>query len=191
MARSRITTLLLVLGCIIVGATGGIVIAAHDDPPVVAGAQATVGFHDPSSLSVGTNSACAVVSSGRVNCWGLNPDGILGVGTSPTDCQGYCNAQPAAVPGVGGVVSVGTGDEFACALLRSGVVKCWGANNYGQLGTGTTTGPTLCLVPGGTVDCSQHPVAVSGIRDAVSLGVGTASACAVLQAGGVYCWCGH
>lgn len=188
MVRSRgIATALVVLGCIVIGATGGIVLATRGRGVSAGAVHAPAGFHGTKALSVGTDSACALVQGGRVDCWGVNPDGLLGVGLALSGCDGYCNPQPTALPGISNAVSVGTGDEFACALLRSGTVYCWGANNYGQLGTGSAKGPTYCLVPGGSLSCAQRPVPVS-IRDVVSLGVGVASACAVIQGGGVYCW---
>ena len=38
------------------------------------------------------------------------------------------------------------GKEFACAAFHDGSVRCWGHNNYGQLGVGSTVSkndPTL------------------------------------------------
>ena len=66
--------------------------------------------------------------------------------------------------------------RFACAVVRSGGVYCWGLNNAGQVG-----------VP---VDNQPHPVPtrVGGVSDAVEVSVGTSFACARRLAGGVSCW---
>jgi len=42
-------------------------------------------------------------------------------------------------PALGNVTALSVGTDFACALLSAGTVECWGVNNYGQLGNGTTT----------------------------------------------------
>jgi len=37
------------------------------------------------------------------------------------------------------MTSVGAGDGHACAVDTTAKAYCWGRNNYGQLGDGTTT----------------------------------------------------
>jgi alpha-tubulin suppressor-like RCC1 family protein len=189
----RLTTLLLLIGCVVVGATGGVMIASHTragsagDPPNRL--SPGVGINGHMSIAVGEDSACAIAARGRVDCWGVNPDGLLGVGVSAaTGCQGYCTPRPTRVLGISRVVSVAVGNEFACALLNTGLVDCWGADNYGQLGVGESTGPQICQVVGGNLPCARRPVAVTGIRDAVSIGAGGADACAVVKGGETYCW---
>ena len=63
----------------------------------------------------------------------------------------------------------------SCALGDDGSVWCWGANDQGQLGTGTTLLSTI-------------PMAVTGLTTATAISLGRASACAVLDEGGVQCW---
>ena len=61
-------------------------------------------------------------------------------------------------------------------MLSTGQVDCWGYNEYGELGDGTT-------------GQSDIPVAVKKITNAVSvLGDGFYTSCAVLSTGGADCW---
>ncbi|CAE7764642.1 HERC5, partial [Symbiodinium necroappetens] len=67
----------------------------------------------------------------ELSCWGQNDKGQLGQGdTLPRPTQ-----QAPVLLGAQ-VVQVSSGAHHSCALLQTGEVKCWGANNRGQLGLG-------------------------------------------------------
>ena len=65
---------------------------------------------------------------------GRNDYGQVGNGTTSTAAV----STPVQVSGLATVRSVSVGDNCACAVLASGSAYCWGYNNEGQLGDGTT-----------------------------------------------------
>jgi hypothetical protein len=64
-----------------------------------------------------------------------------------------------------------------CALLSDSTAKCWGNNEAGQLGDGTTS-------------TRSTPVSVSGLSKAIAIAAGWNHTCALLNNGTVKCW-GH
>ncbi|XP_076159819.1 RCC1 and BTB domain-containing protein 1 isoform X2 [Alosa pseudoharengus] len=84
------------------------------------------------SLTCGQTSSMAVVDNGEVYGWGYNGNGQLGLGNNGnqlTPCrlaalQGYC------------VLQIASGYAHTLALTDEGLLYAWGANTYGQLGTG-------------------------------------------------------
>ena len=112
----------------------GSAVTRSDYPLAVDGISGTI-----SSLSAAPHGTCAVVS-GAVRCWGWNSFGQLGDGTT-TD-----RLTPVQPVGLGaGVLSVVHGNFHSCALVAGSGPVCWGANENGQLGNGTSV-PSLIPV---------------------------------------------
>jgi alpha-tubulin suppressor-like RCC1 family protein len=84
------------------------------------------------AISTSYAHTCAVTSDYGLFCWGHNGRGQLGDGT------GSSSNRPVAVQGLSsGVMAIDAGYVHTCAVMTSGNVHCWGANDSGQLGDGT------------------------------------------------------
>ncbi len=137
--------------------------------------------------AVGDVLVCTRLSGGRVKCWGAG--WVLGLGdlANRGDQPGEMGANlPAVDLGVGvNATSAIAGEAHACALLEGGGVKCWGGNNGGQLGSGSTQ--TRGDQPGEMGD-ALPPVDLGPGAVAVGLGAGRYHTCAALADGTVKCW---
>ncbi|PRQ03403.1 Regulator of chromosome condensation (RCC1) repeat protein [Enhygromyxa salina] len=124
-------------------------------------------------VAAGNQHSCARRQSGAVMCWGRNTYGQLGNGARDD------SKQMVAVTGLRDAVEVEAGGDFSCARRKSGSVVCWGNNQDGQLGDGR----------GAKVGVwSTKPTGVTGLSDAIDVGVGEAFACALRRGGKVVCW---
>jgi len=79
------------------------------------------------------------------------------------------------------IKKIAPGYSHTCAILADDSVKCWGSNESGQLGDGTTTTPS-------------GAVAVGGVANPIDIAVGISFSCGVFGAapgdpsGSVQCW---
>lgn len=153
-----------------------------DLPVTVRNAAGTGPLVGVVAVTAGSRHSCAVLASGQARCWGDNLAGQVGNGDQPVDAL---TAQPVRNPtdtaALVDVAEIGAGDQFTCARLTSGRLRCWGGTASGQLGNGTT-GPLRDL-----------PVPVLGVTSGtlggtLGLGVGGAHACAVLADRRLVCW---
>jgi alpha-tubulin suppressor-like RCC1 family protein len=85
------------------------------------------------------------------------------------------NWLPIAVLGISSATGVAAGGYNTCATLADGTVQCWGLNDNGELGNGSTGG----IIP--------SPVTVSGLSQAAAVTVGSMYSCA-MSPGAVNCW---
>jgi alpha-tubulin suppressor-like RCC1 family protein len=131
-------------------------------------------------VSAGVEHACGVDTEGNAWCWGANEFGELGIpaAASPDVCPSRpCSLRPVAVSGGLRFRHVAAGSQFTCGATTGDEVYCWGRNDAGQLGTGSSaTG-------------NSTPAEIAGDRRyrQVRAGVGN-QACAIATSRAAFCW---
>lgn len=133
------------------------------------------GITGATQVSAGEGSTCARVpkSQGYIRCWGDNRKGQLGDGTTTSTTTSV--AVRGMTNGLAFGTSVTSGAAHSCARTGDGFAKCWGANDVGQLGNGTTSSG------------ATPPTAVTG-TNALSISAGLANSCVVAMDRTAKCW---
>ncbi|HEX2678569.1 MAG TPA: hypothetical protein VHM19_18080 [Polyangiales bacterium] len=127
-------------------------------------ARSVSGVSDALEVQAGYEHSCVLTRAGAVKCFGRNDKGQLGDGThsdraTPVSVQGLPN-EPR-------IVQLALGRQHGCALDEDGDVYCWGDNERGQLGDGTTKSRTRAqpiatlhhveeIAAGGLVTCARN-----------------------------------
>ena len=134
---------------------------------------------------------CATLSGGSLKCWGGNAKGQLGLGDTSIrgDGQGEMGDNLGSIDlgtVTGNVVlQIAGGISHTCALLQSGAVKCWGANDYGQLGQEHTNNLGDAL---NEMGYSLSAINLGTGRSATAIAAGESHTCVVLDNGTSKCW---
>ncbi len=146
-------------------------VAAPSGVPVVALADTSV-----VDLDTGFITSVLVTSSGEARVWGRNTaEGFLGLGSAIDDV---------GVPTVlasSGILSAGLGHTHGCLVSSGGGLRCFGANDTGQLGTGATSG----ALPTPTATVGLEGVSIASVDG------GFVHTCALDAAGGLWCTGGN
>jgi alpha-tubulin suppressor-like RCC1 family protein len=122
-------------------------------------------------ISAGNNYSCAI-QAGAAKCWGTGSYGDLGDGTQTQ------RLTPVQVSGLNsGVTWISASSSFTTCAVISKAAKCWGYNDKGQIGDGTTTNRLT-------------PVQVTGLGSSVTqIQTSSSTTCATVS-GTARCW-GH
>ena len=129
------------------------------------------------AITAGSAHTCALTTTGGVQCWGWGNDGQLGNGKNSSSII------PVDVVGLdSGVVAIAAGHRHTCAITVETSVKCWGNNQDGQLGDGTTTQRTT------PVDVCADAACMGPLSDMVGVSAGDFHTCALAAGGDVLCW---
>ncbi|KAJ1467117.1 regulator of chromosome condensation 1/beta-lactamase-inhibitor protein II [Baffinella frigidus] len=136
------------------------------------------------SISMGSYFACALSKMGKVKCWGVNQNGVLGSGTSRQDWS--LNFPEVDLGTNARVVQLSAGSYHVCVLLDNNSVKCWGAGDRGQLGYGNRNnyGDSLETMR------DNLPTVDLWLGEVLQLWAFHQSSCVQMSSGKVKCW-GH
>lgn len=136
-------------------------------------------------VSTGTQHTCALFNNGQVACWGNNTYGQLGYNTTQSVGDNESVASYGFVNIGGNAVRIAAGGNHTCAVLDTGSVRCWGRNNAGQLGYGSTAANPM--VGDNEAPYSVGDVLLGGalVSDVVA---GNEHTCVLLRNGNVRCW---
>jgi alpha-tubulin suppressor-like RCC1 family protein len=121
-------------------------------------------------VRVGVDYTCGLTTDNRIYCWGLNTEGQLGDGAGSQYSLG-----PVPLAGGRRYRLLRTGPGHGCAITLADVTFCWGTNQHGQLGDGTTTN-------------RRAPVKVAGGITFLRVSTGGSHTCGVTSARKAYCW---
>ena len=134
-------------------------------PILVSGVGSSV-----TDVGTGVNNTCAI-ASGEVYCWGWNNTGNVGNGVPGV----YNTPQLVNTLSNNNVLITMTGTHV-CALTADSNAYCWGTNNHGQAGVGSTNN-------------QQFPSLVSSLEGEVAyISAGHSHTCAVTTSNALYCW---
>lgn len=144
----------------------------------------------------GTNNASCAIAGGKIYCWGVNANGVTGRSTTsgstltPTLVTASNTATTLATNYTATKLSTsGSRSKTMCAIV-SGKAYCWGDNNNGSIGNGTTstsvTVPTKVTEAAGLL--SGKTVTAISQDGYVSSGSGGYPHVCAIANGAAYCW---
>jgi len=88
------------------------------------------------AISVGGDHTCSLISDSPKNsigCWGGNSNGQLGTGDTADKSSAYSAFDERGK--IRDAIGISSGENFTCAIVQDGTVRCWGNNGNGQIGS--------------------------------------------------------
>ena len=146
---------------------------------------ATVDLVGVSQVYAGAATTAAVTQMGSVFVWGdrARATQVTALyGPSGSTLVDPVVSSPFQIAQLGQVLQVSLGSRHACAILGSGQVACWGANDASQLGRPSAGANDVIASP--RIVALPEP----GVNDAVSQSSGDSYTCALKRTGAVACW---
>ncbi len=167
------------------GATGQMGRGPSSTTSTISAPGAVSGLTNVQQLSIGSFTACALISGGSLKCWGSNVSGLLGAGADPNTTPYADTPTPVSNATLGPASTIAVGPNNACAVsgtTGTGGLFCWGDTTQGQLGNNPL------YPPGPDAPSQASPRSVATLTSGVTgAAVGSAHTCALLTGGGVKC----
>lgn len=132
-------------------------------------------------LALGRRFSCTIARDHTVWCSGENTVGQLGIGLAGVASTAAVQVHDASSAVISDATALGAGREHVCAIRAGGTVWCWGRNESGEIGNGTTS-PS---VPAAAQVIEGAAMPLAGMVEVVA---GGSFACARDGSGGVWCW---
>jgi alpha-tubulin suppressor-like RCC1 family protein len=141
-------------------------------PPDTTRLVQTLPVIDRPTAVAASGHSLALDAHGSVWAWGWNNHGALGLGPGTV---GHTFYKPQKLVGLDDVIAITAGNDHSLALRVDGTVWAWGANNFGQLGDGTTTD-------------KPAPVQVKVLKNVIAISAGSGFSLALQANGKVRAW---
>lgn len=131
-------------------------------------------------LATGGTHSCGITGRGELYCWGISQHGELGSASTLRDCGAFfgpgieCSPIPVKAADLR-AVALTAGEMHSCALDASGTAYCWGANFYGEIGSGS-------------ISDAITPTVVAGGFTFLQLVAGRMHTCGITTSHDAYCW---
>lgn len=133
--------------------------------------------------SVNSSHFCAIVDN-EAHCWGKNDNGQLGIGK--TNIEIPTTFIPTKVSLNEPIKEIAIGDRATCVINLSNELKCWGLNDFGQLGQGNEI--SIGETDAEMTSISPVDLGSGKVAQKVYFGAGGKSVCALLNDATVKCW---
>lgn len=92
-----------------------------------------MGTGETRAISVGYQHTCSSDSAGALYCWGSSAYGEASPGTRPSKFSSL-----GEIPSSGTIEVLSAGNTVTCAIDNARKLYCWGSNQHGKLGVGST-----------------------------------------------------
>jgi alpha-tubulin suppressor-like RCC1 family protein len=124
------------------------------------------------NLSVGDSHTCAIDIHQKLYCWGWNQYGQTGLGTFDNFISEYSTPQ---LVSNNQFIDLSLGQNFTCAIDINQKLYCWGQNNIGQLGLGTS-------------NIAKFGLRLVSTASFTNVSAGDNHTCAINKDKQLYCW---